>query len=347
MKRGKIMRMFIIGLLAASIVAFSNGGALASETEWPAVVSFGTAVSGSSYHALGLSWAGVVGKSIGHKISAQATGGSSANMALLKEGKIHLAQANTQDDFLAARGIQRYKERGKADIRLMMCGYDVNWSVFARKAAGIKGFPDLKGKNCYFDLPPAPILMFAAMVVLEAYGLTEKDIRVKAWSSWSEVKSALAEGKMDAASGPGSMGVKPHPSINEMFQTHDMILLSPSEKAQEYVMKKYPFFGKGVVKAGTYRNQNSDCNAISLPISWITRSDIPDEWVYTMVKGTWENLDKLSVSNAAFKSFILKRAARSFVIPYHPGAIKYYKEAGVWTAEMDAKQKKVLEELKK
>lgn len=311
-------------------------------------MSLGTAVSGSSYHALGLAWAAVVSKAIGHKISAEATGGSSANMALLHEKKIHMGQANTEDDYLAARGLERYKDRGKADIRLMFCGYAVNFAVFVRDGIGINDYPDLKGRNCWFDLPPAPIIRGSAKAMLAAYGLTEQDIKLKTWSTWPDLVAAFAEGTADAGNAPIATGAAPHPTLAEIFQTQKMKFLSLSKAAQDHIVKNNTFFSPDALKAGMYRNQDKDVNSVSLPITWVCRTDTPEEWVYTLVKGTWANLAELRAANpGAFQTWTLEGAARAFVLPYHPGAIRYYKEAKLWTAEMDKKQNEVLQELAK
>jgi len=292
-----------------------------------------------------LAWAAVVGAAINHGISAQAVGGTAASVNLMKKGENHLGMGNTYDVFLGARGLKHFKDLGKSNLRAMFVAYDMRIGIWTRAAAGVKDFPDLKGKRCYFDLPPAPILAHSAEVQLDAYGMTFDDIDLRKWSGWSELKAGVAEGTVDASDAPLMLGPAPHPTLYEISLTTDILIPSMTKEAQAFVSKKYPYFSPGVIPAGLYPKQDTDLNVLSLPQMYFCNADLPEDMIYELVKATWENMELLIKTNKGFKGTTEDLLTKGFVVPYHPGAVKYYKEADMWTSQLDSMQNQVLAEL--
>jgi TRAP-type uncharacterized transport system substrate-binding protein len=98
-----------------------------------------------------------------------------------------------------------------------------------------------------------------------------------------------------------------------------------------------------MMKAGSGAAIVEDTCTIAYDIYFATHKSAPDQVVNTVLKAIWDNDEKLKPIHPAFKEWTRERAVDPDVtIPYHPGAIKFYQEKGVWKKEMDQAQKKLL-----
>jgi TRAP-type uncharacterized transport system substrate-binding protein len=70
---------------------------------------------------------------------------------------------------------------------------------------------------------------------------------------------------------------------------------------------------------------------------------VPDAVVESTLRAVWDNIDKLGPIHSAFKEFTRERLADPDpTLPYHPAAVRFYKEHGAWKAEMDQVQQRLL-----
>jgi TRAP transporter TAXI family solute receptor len=90
-----------------------------------------------------------------------------------------------------------------------------------------------------------------------------------------------------------------------------------------------PAYQAGVVPAKTYEGQNTDVATAFVQNFLVTHEGVPADTVYKMTKGMFDNLDQLSAAHSAGKSIKLENALKGLPVPLHPGAEKYYREAGL------------------
>lgn len=105
------------------------------------------------------------------------------------------------------------------------------------------------------------------------------------------------------------------------------ILSLPDDKIAQ-ITKKYPFLSPMVIPANTYKNQTSEVKTIAVAAVLIASSDLKEEIVYKLTKALFENQAELASAHAKGKELNLQRAVTGVSIPFHPGAVKYYKEKG-------------------
>jgi hypothetical protein len=97
-----------------------------------------------------------------------------------------------------------------------------------------------------------------------------------------------------------------------------------------------------IVKASPSTGVKGETYVIGYPLQLATSTKVSEKTVYTMAKAWWENLPELETLHPLFKRWKKEhQALTNFTVPYHPGAIKFYKEAGVWTAKHDARTKEI------
>jgi len=89
-------------------------------------------------------------------------------------------------------------------------------------------------------------------------------------------------------------------------------------------------YGASIVKAPPLTGVKGETHVIGYPLHIVTSSNVSENTVYTMVKAWWENIDELKTIHPIFKRWNKEhQTLASFTVPYHPGAVKFYKEVGV------------------
>ena len=115
----------------------------------------------------------------------------------------------------------------------------------------------------------------------------------------------------------------------DLQTTHNPKLIQVSDEDLYKIREEYPAFYKGIIPAGTYKNQKDDVIAVSFWNIGIAHKDLPDELVYNLVKATFEHKEDLITVNQAMEQLTPENLKYCVPIPLHPGALKYYQEIGI------------------
>ena len=183
---------------------------------------------------------------------------------------------------------------------------------------------DLKGKRVSLDEPGSGTLVDARLV-LGAYGLTEKDIKPE-YLKPGPAGERLRDGQLDAYF---FVGGYPTGAISELATASGITLVPITGAQADKLLADYKFFAKDVVPAGAYKDV-AETQTISVNAQWVTSAKQADELVYNITKALWsdESRKQLDAGHAKGKQITLKTATTGLGIPLHPGAEKFYKEAG-------------------
>jgi|GEM_PF-1037484 len=220
---------------------------------------------------------------------------------------------------------------GLENIRSIQSGNVLCFSFIVNADAGIETVVDLAGKRVTFDgLSDTHKVMSEA--ILSAYGIDPQNgiIRQKMSFSTSGL-TELAERRTDAciASIAGS-------KLEELASkiTPRVLPIAAAEGAK--VHEAYP----ALVPAQLFSNvpgMDAGMEIVGMPTVLFCMDDLDDDVVYLITKTLVENYDSLEVICEELKEWTKEAAAsKNANFPYHDGAIRYYREIGVWTAEMDA-----------
>jgi TRAP transporter TAXI family solute receptor len=138
----------------------------------------------------------------------------------------------------------------------------------------------------------------------------------------------LGDGSADAAFLGGAV---PTGSITQATSTFDVYFVPFDEEARQRLIEKYPFFHSATIPAGTYKGLDQEYLGLNVgSMHLITSANEDEELVYEVTKVIWENRDELAAKHPAGKAVNEQNAARRTGTDYHPGAIRYYKEIGIW-----------------
>ncbi len=125
----------------------------------------------------------------------------------------------------------------------------------------------------------------------------------------------------------------PVAALSEFGATHSYRLLPLPSTAREQIISSYPYYVDVVIPAGTYDQVTADVPTVGTANGMAVNANVADEVVYKIVKAAFENLERLRESHPTLMDFGLEDAVTGGLIPFHEGAIRYYREQGVWTGE--------------
>jgi len=291
-----------------------------------AQLSISTGSMGGGFYAIGGGMAAYMSKYVeGVSLTAVTSGGVDENINRLDMGKADIGLVSTGDSYAAFRGIKPYTK--KLDKMRGMGILFANWGEpFCLKKSGINTYLDLKGKTVSAGAPGGSMhKLFFDWVRI--HGLDpEKDMKIVYLPSRGAV-DALKTGQIDAAM---EIAAIPTPSITELSLTHDIGIVQFAPGYREKLVKEMPKYLPMTIPAGTYKGINEDIQTVGMAALWACRMDLPEDLVYNMVKALYspEGLEYMGKVHPAGKGITLENAAKWAPIPFHPGAERFFKEAG-------------------
>ncbi|MDP2646698.1 MAG: TAXI family TRAP transporter solute-binding subunit [Desulfobacterales bacterium] len=333
----------LLGPVVGIFIIFAMAGGMSlpsfAASELPRAVAIGTSSIGGVYYVLSVGMADIINKHTPMSATAEAVGGSDANMRAIKAGKVHLAMANTFSSVNAYRGVQQFAKDGRLPVRLLALGQPSYRQTVVRVAAGIKTIADLKGKKLVAKRRALAELELVADAQLKAYGLDRKDVQYIATAKTDEAISALISGTVDAAVIPGGA---PAAFLIKLFEKIDARILNiPPDKMKIVLEELGPAFYDDVIRGGIYRGQSEAVHAPAMGTSLVAAENLPEAAAYEVIKALYKNFDSFKMVHKAAAYWTLDNTLGKFPIPFHPGAIRYFKEIGSWTAAHERKQEKL------
>jgi uncharacterized protein len=287
----------------------------------------GTGGTAGTYYPIGGMIANAV--SVPGKIvaTAQASNGSLANVNAVAGGSLESGFSQSDVATWAQKGTGIYEGKPNVpDLRLIANLYPETVHVVVKKGSGIKTIADLKGKRVALDEPGSGTLVNARLI-LAAYGVKESDIKPE-YIKPNQAGDKMKDGALDAFF---FVGGAPAGAISELASSGSGIELLPIDGPQaEGLRMASPFFANDSIPAGTYKDA-SGVATLSVGAQWVTSAKADTETVYLITKALYSDAAQktLAAGHAKGKLITLKNAVSGAGIPFHPGAEKFYKEAGV------------------
>ena len=259
--------------------------------------------------------------------TAVAANGSVANVNGIAGGSIESGFVQGDVAAWAYEGTGIWEGQPAVDsLRAIASLYPESIHLIASKASGIGSVADLAGKRVSLDEPGSGTLV-DAKIILEAAGLTEADIKPD-YLKPDQAADRMKDGQMDAFF---FVGGYPAGAIAELASQNDIVVVPIDGEVAEKALADYGFFASDTVPAGTYRGQDADVATISVAAQWITSADQDEELIYGITKALWNDSTRaqLDAGHAKGKAIVLDNALDGLGVPLHPGAERFYKEAGL------------------
>ncbi|MFN3190589.1 MAG: TAXI family TRAP transporter solute-binding subunit [Aureliella sp.] len=289
-------------------------------------VTVGTAPDGGAFAPVGNAIGNVVESNKGElnwKVSTQGTKGTQENIRKLQAGELEFGMSNAGIAYFAARGEGAW---GSEHAVRSVATLAPNVGIFVTTAStGIKTIADLKGKRVVLG-PAGAGFDYFLKPLFEAHGLTYDDMTVLN-GNYFAAGDMIADGKADAAFMGGAI---PIPAVTQLCSTQDVVFVKLDEDAPEK-LSAYPFYFPVPVGADVYSDLEEDIVGLNVGnMQLITHEKVDEELVYNFTKILYENRDQVAEKHPAGKALNPKNAVRQTGVDFHPGAIKFYKEAGIW-----------------
>ena len=252
-----------------------------------------------------------------------ASNGSVANAAAIGNGSAQSGFVQSDVAYWAYSGTGIYAGRPRIEgLRAIANLYPESFHLVARKGAGIKSVADLRGKRVSLDEPGSGTLVDARLI-LQAYGLAEKDIKPEYFRA-QQVADNLKEGTIDAFFNVSGW---PQSSVAELAATVGIELVPIAGPEADRLVKQYSFFGTDEIPDGAYKGVEG-VKTISVHALWVTSAKQTDDLIYKVTSALWNpNTRKLLDSgHAKGRDIRIETALAGLGIPLHPGAEKFYRE---------------------
>lgn len=266
-------------------------------------------------------------KDHGIRCSTESTGGSVYNLNTIRAGELDMGVAQSDWQFHAYNGTSKFADAGaNKDLRAVFSIHAEPFTVVARADSGIKNFDDLKGKRVNIGNPGSG-QRGTMSVLMEAKGWTTDDFALASELKASEQASALCDNKIDVM-----IYTVGHPSgaIKEATTSCDSVLVNVGGADVDKLVGDNSYYRTATIPGGMYRGNDSDTMTFGVGATFVSSTAVPEHVVYEVVKAVFENFDTFRKLHPAFANLKKEQMIQDGLsAPLHPGAMKYYKEAGL------------------
>lgn len=316
------MRKIFIGIAAATLLGCSGGS-----DGGPKFLSVGTAPPGGAFFVVGGAIAQVVDqntRTTGWQVSSEATKGTQENIRRLARNELDFALANAAISYFAVRGEGKWE--AKQEIRTVMT-LAPNIALFITPSgSGVNTMADLRGKRVVVGPAGAGFDHFLRPI-LQAHGITYDDF-TPLHNTQAGAVDMLADGSAAAAFLGGAV---PTASITQASASQDIHFIPFDAAARDALFERYPFFAPAKIPADTYRDQREEYAGMNVGnMHLITRASLDEDTAYAFTKALYENRAEVVKKHPAGRAINPKNIVRDTGTPFHPGAIRYFKEIGIW-----------------
>ena len=291
-------------------------------------LSIGTGGTGGVYYPLGGGLANVLSKHVpGMAATAEVTGGSVDNLKLIGTGKPYLGFAMSDAALDAAKGEDKFKGQ-KVPLRTLAVLYPNRMHVVSVEGTGVNSMKDLKGKRVSTGSPGSATEVMAFRVI-EAAGLDKDKDMKRERLGVAESVNALKDKKIDAFFWVGGL---PTAAVTDLASTPGVkIKMIDHAETVGPMNKKYGnLYVEDVIPRTTYSGMTADNKQATVMNILVAHENLSEQAAYNIVKAIFEKRDELIAVHKEAENFKLENQKTAATpVPFHPGALKYFKEKGV------------------
>ena len=319
-------RRFVTGLLTLAVLAAAL--VVPSVAQQKTTLVFSAGPTGGSWTPMAAATAEVIRKKYPELDVLVEPGAALVNMEKMRGDKADLAWSMTTVMADARGGTNSWKGK-QTDKPLFVANYYPNvWQLAVPQTSEVKSLKDLKGKAV--ALPPRGNTSLAEgwEWLLKANGMTLNDLGTKSYGSITENAETIRNRQ---AIGMGWFTTVPASFMLDLGTSIKMRMIGVSDAEIAEMKKLNPGFVKHVIPKGTYSQYGieEDVHTIQAPTILIAHAKTPADVVYKVTKALVEGREDFTRVSAAMKGVSAKDMAQNHGLPVHPGAEKYFKEAGL------------------
>ncbi|MDR1309386.1 MAG: TAXI family TRAP transporter solute-binding subunit [Deltaproteobacteria bacterium] len=262
------------------------------------------------------------------RCTVESTGASVFNVNTIRSDPDHLFLGIVQSDvqYQAYNGTEQFAEAGPdPNLRVLFSLQSEAFTLVARKDADINSFDDLPGKRMNLGDPGSGNRNTLELLMKE-YEWTPRTFKLATDLKPAEMAGALCDNKIDAY-----VYVIGHPngSITEAANTCESHVVPVTGPKVEAFMAKFPFYPVAVIPGGTYKGTDQDVQTFGPRATLMAHAELPEDLAYEITKAVFSNLDEFKNLHPALSALTPENMLDGNSVPFHPGALRYFAEAGL------------------
>lgn len=310
---------WVVGVVALALVLCVAG---AGEAQTKKKLSMGTGTIGGLYYIFGGAWAKALNEAVPDvEITAESTPGSVANAQLIQAGKMAIGFTQATAAYESYNGLGWTKGTKHDKLRALVALYPAALTVYTLESRNIRSLKDLNGKDVSLGPAGAGVDQFGRNL-FEVLGIKPKRIHNL---PHEQTAKAVGDGQLDAGM---TVQLAPWPGLKDLETSAKLTFIPVTKEEGEKVRAKYPYYAEGFLPKGSYKAITADIPSLGDWNLGMVGVDMPEELAYKLAKGTFDKQKDLLATHRAAEYTVPKNAVWN-TIPIHPGAVRFYKEAGV------------------
>jgi TRAP transporter TAXI family solute receptor len=326
-------KMLILGAAVLLGIALAMGAGAPEVQAKTTFVTIGTGGITGVYYPTGGAIAKIVNqkrKEYGIRCTVESTGGSVFNVNAILAGDLEFGVVQSDRQYQAYNGLEEWKEKGpQKELRAVFSIHPESVTLVASVDSGVKSIADLKGKRVNIGNPGSGQRQ-NSIDALEAVGLDyEKDMKAEGIKA-AEAPGLLQDGRIDAF-----FYTVGHPSgafLEATAGATKVAFVSITGPGIDTLIQAKPYYAKSFIPMALYpgaENKEERIDTFGVKATFMTSASVPDDVVYAVTKEVFENFETFKKLHPAFVVLTKEGMLDGLSAPIHPGAEKYYKEAGL------------------
>lgn len=313
------MKRITIAAILAGAVAFP---AVAQDREgWPSTITIGTGSQGGTYFTYGSGFGAMISEDLGVTASVEITGGPVQNVTLVETGEHQLGFVTLGPADEARRGQSPLMPGVPHEkVRALFPMYQTPLQAAVLASSDIQSFNDLAGKRV--GVGPAG---GTSATYWTRYFEAVDNGAVISNAGGSDTAGQLKDGLIDAFVYAAGL---PTGAYAQLAVENDVRFLSMGEDTLGKMIEIAPAMQPFTIPANTYDDQPEDLQTVSLWNFAIAHQDMPESLAYEITKLAMTNHERMMQNHKASRETLPANVIKNAVIPFHPGAVRWFSENG-------------------
>jgi TRAP transporter TAXI family solute receptor len=335
--------MKLIGMVAVAALTGALLSAAPAQSQEMKFFRIGTGSAGGTYFPIGGLIANAISNPPGSRpceeggscgvpglvAIAQSTNASAHNVTAIQAGQMEAGLTGAATLYFAYHGVSKFEGKPKEKLRIIANLFPEDLHLVLPKGNTLDSLKALEGQRVGIAQAGSGT-QIAVELILKEQGITRDNID-EAELNNTQSAERLADGQLDAyfyAAGT------PVAAMIQLDTTKGMDLYSFSEEEVMASNKAVPYYVPSTIPAGTYAGVQYDVNTLAVNGILATSADQPEELIYEITKALWNDNTRKLLDNGHAKGKVIRletalKGIDGLDVPLHPGAEKFYREAGV------------------
>ena len=263
-------------------------------------------------------------KEHGYRCTVESTGGSVFNINAVLSGDMDIGFAQSDTQFYALNAQGPFKEK-QPKLRALFSVYPELFTLVTRQDANIKSFADLKGKRVNIG-DPGSGTRATTELVMAATGIKKEDLRLATELKFVEMAPALCDNKIEAFT---FVAGHPNAIFQEAAASCASSIATVAGPGIDKLVKDNPFYAKASVPGKMYKGTDNAQPTFGVLATVVASTDLPEQTAYIVTKALFDNFDDFKKLHPAVANITKEQMLEGNTVPFHPGALKYFREKGL------------------